>query len=136
MIPIIRFINLIKACDKKGGEVALQKLKLQESMTYENYIHGMVWNIISDFCKIVQPECVKCGATYNLRTHHLSYEHMTMEMYHLDTLTVLCDMHHTLLHTVEIGARKNKQLLPEEWTNLPNIQSLMETKGLNLYEMV
>lgn len=135
-IPVIRFIILLKECDRKGGEIALQKLNLQESMSYQEYIHHSTWNIISDFCRTVQPTCTQCGATYNLETHHLHYKYMTMEMYHLETLTVLCDMHHTLIHMLITAAKKNKQSLPSEWISFPNIQSLIEKKEIDIYEMV
>ena len=130
MLSMRRFAGLVKECDRRGGESALKKI----SVSYNEYIHSIIWEIISGFCKYIQPTCTKCATTYDLKTYHLSYEFIGLEMYHLETLTVLCDTHHTLLHILLDGAQKNKQSL--QWFQFPNIKSIMEKKGIDIYEVV
>ena len=132
---ILQFIELRKELDKQGGEVELEKIAL--NFNYSEYMHSFLWIAISNFCREVQSECVKCGSIIKLAVHHLDYSFFGIDIYHLDKLTVLCDKCHTLIHQLKDAAKKNKKFeLPKEWIELDNIQSIMRKKGINVHEMV
>jgi hypothetical protein len=129
-----KFVVFRKEFDKKGGEKYIESLI--EGSTYRDYIHSPMWHIISQFCRLVQPVCIKCKETFQLQVHHLSYEHFGCEMYHLEDVTVLCGKCHEIIHILEYTSKSVKEKLPEEWESLPSIQEIMDKGGIVLYEMV
>lgn len=83
----------------KYGYEELEKY-VNEHLTYQSYKRSDMWRVISRLKREIVRCCEICGIRYGLQAHHLTYEHLGLEAFHMDDLQVLCDSCHRRAHGI------------------------------------
>ena len=83
----------------KYGHERLEEY-VNECLTYQSYKRSDMWRIISRLKREIVGCCEICGIRYGLQAHHLTYEHLGLEAFHIDDLQILCDSCHRRAHGI------------------------------------
>ena len=73
---------------------------VNECLTYQSYKRSDMWRITSRLKREIVGCCERCGARHSLQAHHLTYEHLGLEAFHMDDLQILCDSCHRRAHGI------------------------------------
>ena len=93
---IVENLVELKVLDKKRAESVIGKEQYQE------YIKSKLWIATRErILKRDHYNCVLCGASTNLRVHHITYENLGAEKD--EDLVTLCNSCHGLVHANELS---------------------------------
>jgi len=76
---------------------------------YRTYLSSDAWKTVKALKLQDSPVCESCGWGYGLQIHHLTYDHIYNEAYHLYSLAVLCRTCHEKAHKLTTSKKNLKQ---------------------------
>jgi hypothetical protein len=60
------------------------------------------WKCTARLQLLAYPACAKCGRRDNLQVHHRTYEHLGIEILHMEDLITLNDQCHEEIHQIQM----------------------------------
>lgn len=75
-----------------------------QAMPYIQWLESPIWRHTARLKRLIQPTCEGCGChreRTRLEVHHKTYQHIGIEVIHLDDLAVLCPACHLAQHRLQ-----------------------------------
>ena len=79
----------------------LKDLGVYEEMSYEEFLKTDYWKLIRILKLAQKNACQVCGSKDKLNVHHTDYENKGQELFNLNDLVVLCEVHHKSVHRIK-----------------------------------
>lgn len=94
--PKDKYNSLMNSIRKTHYEIIISYI---QSMEYYEFLKTPYWTGIAHYTKMkARYKCIFCNSSYNLVTHHRTYENHGNELFNLDDLVVLCSSCHNSHH--------------------------------------